>query len=496
MENISDFDELNNIDSSFIFNNDLISKKDEVEFELEETGNVLDGLNIEQVNMVNSIREYLTTNSENRPYFTVQGGGGTGKSYTIKRAISHIPNHQIIAAAPSHFAKNVLQNFLGDEYKTITIAVLLGKKITYNDEGEQILVNISSGFQKPIYDYDVILIDEISMIDDDIAGELLSLTKFKKLILLGDYCQLPPVLQDHDAVFFNDIGAELTIPMRFTGSLYKLSNMIREEIYKIRDGIVPSLNILNTKTDRVSKLDSDGSGYIFLNNVTSVINASVRRFKKYKGINYVRVLAYRNNTVRLLNKRIRQGIFGKDLQQFEKGELVINKGGYSKNKNKQGDSITINNGEIFRIRDSINVNGPHDIPCVQLFFEDVKYALPVLVVSTEGLPMYDRIFKRLNKIAKNDKRYWKDFYNFKDSFAYFDYSYATSIHKAQGSTITHTFIMEDDIMTIKPITNKEKLQSLYVAISRASFRVYVYNKKFKTNMTQIDKKTLKLDKNE
>jgi hypothetical protein len=50
-------------------------------------------------------------------------------------------------------------------------------------------------------------------------------------------------------------------------------------------------------------------------------------------------------------------------------------------------------------------------------------------------------------------------------FAYFNYSYAASIHKAQGSTINHVFIIEDDILEVKLTTTKEKLQSINVGIS-------------------------------
>jgi hypothetical protein len=61
---------------------------------------------------------------------------------------------------------------------------------------------------------------------------------------------------------------------------------------------------------------------------------------------------------------------------------------------------------------------------------------------------------------------WRDVFAFKESFAYFNYSYAASIHKAQGSTINHVFIIEDDILEVKLTTTKEKLQSIK-GISRA-----------------------------
>jgi hypothetical protein len=71
-------------------------------------------------------------------------------------------------------------------------------------------------------------------------------------------------------------------------------------------------------------------------------------------------------------------------------------------------------------------------------------------------------------------------------FAYFNYSYAASIHKAQ-STINHVFIIEDDILEVKLTTTKEKLQSINVGISRASYRAYIYNKIYKVDNSNLDK---------
>jgi hypothetical protein len=43
----------------------------------------------------------------------------------------------------------------------------------------------------------------------------------KALIVLGDYCQLPPVNQE-ETLFFENISSELTIPMRFQGPVLLL----------------------------------------------------------------------------------------------------------------------------------------------------------------------------------------------------------------------------------------------------------------------------------
>jgi predicted AAA+ superfamily ATPase len=61
------------------------------------------GLNSDQGSMVMGISEYLKGKS--KPFFLVQGGAGTGKSFSINRALLGIDPKHVIAAAPSHFAK-------------------------------------------------------------------------------------------------------------------------------------------------------------------------------------------------------------------------------------------------------------------------------------------------------------------------------------------------------------------------------------------------------
>lgn len=470
------------------------------DFTVETLGEILEGLNEDQIKMVKGILEYLTTNKENKPYFLVQGGGGTGKSYSVFRAISHINTEHFVAAAPSHFAKNVLKEFLGEKYKVTTVASLLGKLLYYDDEGKQVLKNnplyfTSRGLKPPIETFKVILIDEVSMLDDNISLEILNRTKNKKLILLGDYCQLPPVNQEKDSLFFENISVELTKPMRFTGHIYKLTDLIRQQIILYRKGLIPNVNVINTETNRKSEIDMEtGSGYVFINSFKALTSLAVKKFKESEDINYCRVLAYRNKTIDKLNYHIRRQLYGEDLDQFVEGELVINTGGYKVyiNNNKQKKAI-INNGQILRVSSFKKVNGPYNIPCLSLQFKEKTFPAPVLVVSEEGKDIYNKTVKKLKKFAKNNenpigrKQAWEAYFSFIESFAHFKYSYAISVHKAQGSSIKHSFVLENDILDVKPISVKEKLQSLYVAISRASYRVYIYNPKFKVNNESVTK---------
>lgn len=454
----------------------------------------LDGLNEGQSIMVSGIIRYLKGELDLK-YFLVQGPGGTGKSFAINRALKGLEPSAVIGAAASHSAKNTLKDFLGDRYQVVTVASLLGKSITYNERGEEILVS-STGAKKtnlPIMRHKVIIIDEGSMIDDEVAAEIIEICNVynKKLIVLGDYCQVPPVKQKDDSMFFDFIATELTESMRFTGPILNLANAVRAEIVSIRSGDFADLRVVTIYSNRVSCLDEKGSGYIFLNSISTVIKAAVKRFKKGNGTGYVRILAYRNKTIDKLNILIRKELYGEDSLQFEHGESLIASRAYTVNKEQ-----IITNGELLQVETAEDVIGPYDVACKRLTFIDRTFSAPVYVVAREGEDLYNKILTSLEKDGnRGTGGGWAAFYNFKNSFAYFNYSYVTSIHKAQGNSISHVFIIEEDIYTNRATQLKEKLQLLYVAISRASFRAYIFNKDQKAYNGNLSSDLLLLDKN-
>lgn len=122
--------------------------------------------------------------------FVLTGGPGTGKTFTAGRLLKTLTsNHpcKINVAAPTGKAALTLQTALS---KTLdvplqakTLHALLGiKGAQKNDEETTILP------------YDILLIDECSMIDVELMAKLLSSIKTgARLILLGDPYQLPPV---------------------------------------------------------------------------------------------------------------------------------------------------------------------------------------------------------------------------------------------------------------------------------------------------------------
>jgi exodeoxyribonuclease-5 len=453
----------------------------------------LHGLNDQQQDMIKGIDAYLN-NELDIPYFTVQGIGGSGKSFTIKRAIEHLPTSNIIFATPSHAAKNVLASFLGDKYVVMTVAKLLGMIMSVDKKtGEQILIKNRKIKIIPIETAPIIIIDEVSMINDSTANKILAYFKHsehKKLILLGDYGQLPPVGQAEDSKFFNKISARLSIPMRFTGYIFELTSALRVEINKLRRDELADVNVINTYSNRTSRLDTNGSGYVFSKNRVAFLHLALSLFKQHVDTNYVRIIAYRNNTIDIINESIRLGLFGHGADKYMENEIVICDGGYSYTDSKGKIKPVLTNGEVLTV-DTISENeGYLGINTLSITFKNKSTRYPVYVVAPTGKDKYTAELNILVSQAKNRKIRWEEVQKFKDRFAKLDYAYAVSSHKAQGSTIRHVFVFEEDILSVRPITLKEKLQSLYVGLSRAAYKLYILNSKYKPNQSYITKQLL------
>ena len=285
--------------------------------------------------------------------------------------------------------------------------------MTYSDNGDVDFISDFKSVQRLKY-YKIAVLDEASMVNDYLYNQIMSIVKTNniKLIVVGDIYQLPPVKQEHDSKFFDNIAAELKMQMRFAGHIEMMSNIYRDAIKDINLGYIGNKNILNEKTSRKDRYDYvTSTGFKFKNNVYEIIELVADDIKNgIDNINYSRVLAYKNDTIRLLNKHIRKKIYNNDVRQFEIGELVISVGGF------YSDGIQkITNGQIYKISDIKETIGPYDIPCYAvtlsddsnkyLEFEDLTGVTVPVVQSTESaLDKYNAMLEKLKKYALRDPK--------------------------------------------------------------------------------------------
>jgi hypothetical protein len=97
------------------------------------------------------------------------------------------------------------------------------------------------------------------------------------------------------------------------------------------------------------------------------------------------------------------------------------------------------------------------------------------VLSQEGEKLHKKYLKALKEtaIVEKDKEMWRKYYAALEKYADVSYGYAMTVHKSQGSTYSEVFVHEIDIELNPRIV--ERNQCRYVAYSRASKAVHVYN---------------------
>ena len=275
-------------------------------------------------------------------------------------------------------------------------------------------------------------------------------------VFVGDPAQLPPVNEDASPVFEIE-GPKLTEIVR-----QAKDNPIIRLATKVRTGAPFGLDGHFT----------NGKGVGMTGTAAAFQDSALRAFKSEqfkKDSSYARVLAYRNKTVQAYNKRIRFAIFSDSVPRFVEDEwLVARDSWYFEDmpmltnseeirvlKAKEDDYDTLETGVWKTWR--LSVKGPNNLYNRELF-----------VLHESELPRYRESLKNLKLASIRDASKWKQYYKLRESFASVDYAYASTVHKAQGSTFHTTFVDYRDTMACR---GKEKQALLYVAVTRPTDRL-------------------------
>lgn len=409
----------------------------------------LSQLNADQKAAALKIQMFIESPLTDGKVFTLTGGPGTGKTFMLRTILDGYKG-SVQAATVSHAAKNILQESLGDRVECITLARLLGLNMSISDDGTIKFIRpekSKGGRPSQIGNSKLLIIDEVSQIEDYIHDMIIHEAQSAKvkIIAVGDPYQLPPVEQNHDSKFFAHIDATLTIPMRFQGPIADLAGAYRSQIDLINVGNLFDKWILNSYSNRTDCL-AGNTGYLFKNQLQTIIETAANDIVTHpESTSYARILAFRNESVAEVNRRVRTQIYGSNLSQFEPNELVICNGGYSAYVSLDGGANMrrvpiLYNGQVLKVRSFLPIIGPEGIPCILVYFNNFAYSIdhPVIVVdhSIEGQLAYNHILAIKLKEAKamTDVRLareaWKRYYAFIESFANFDYAYSVNLYKA------------------------------------------------------------------
>jgi len=179
-------------------------------------------------------KEALFLANEDPTIMVVGGYAGTGKTTATKAILSIFDTENVIGCALSGIAANKIRSSSGYEAKTIHSLLGISSKGTkYNEENK--------------LNYEVIIVDESSMVDLITFYKLFKAIDFEKtkLIMLGDPGQLPPVGCGDvfkNIIDFEIINSQVVFDKVFRQNEDQVINIFAQEI---RKGKVPSNYGLN-----------------------------------------------------------------------------------------------------------------------------------------------------------------------------------------------------------------------------------------------------------
>lgn len=444
----------------------------------------------EQEQVLNNVQEYIKSGTA--PACLYYGSAGTGKSVLVNHIIQFLETNKIqyCLCAPTHKAALVLSRFTNREAITLHKLLSLSPNLDiFALDFNNLLFKMGVSPAEMPYN-GVIICDESSMINDDLYEVLVSKCKEfgNKLIFTGDFAQIQPVKQDYlSKIIHTDPQWELT-------KIWRQSS---------ENGLLPILDTLRTHS--INRFDNsvgtEGS-LLITNNQAEFLKEGIVQFRKAirnSDILETKILCYTNDQVRAYNKVIHKFLFPEG-NEYNKGEFLIG-----------CENLEFNKSKFFNSMDYIVVSEPVKtdifipnfgrLPAWRLELYDslMKKSNYVSILSKDISSDYmDSLACKIedyrlqavswSSINKAKARfYWKAYYDMFNSFTTpvdfyydgrlirkksFDYSYAITTHKSQGSTFNNVLVDIKNINCCQDENVRRQLQ--YVALSRTQHDVLIY----------------------
>lgn len=411
-------------------------------------------LSPDQQEAVNKISAFLNTPEATE--YILSGSPGTGKSYVTSEILEVAKklNYITICSATTHAAVKVLQDMSGDLAYTIHNVLDLRVQTDYVKDKTYLVKKPKKSFWRTSkFVKNFLIIDEASYIDKelDVFIQELITDKNIKILYVGDRNQLPPVNSTIPYIFTKNIPTSyLTTNHRFdeNSEINRICNELKFEIENTSYYIPP----IQTAAE-IEVLD----GEEFQTKLEQYYTSIEYDVDPY----FCKTVAYRNTIVDGLNDLVR-GFLGYK-KEFEIGEKVVLTSPYL--MNAATNWFTINNGEIVEILDIEDGE-----------FYDIKgknFTIKYLDNEWENIfyTPHVRLISKKKKELLAEKKY-KEVDAFLSAILRIKPLYASTIHKAQGSSYDNIFIHLDDLFVCKDAALLPRL--LYVALSRAKEKVFIY----------------------
>jgi len=398
-------------------------------------------LTAEQTNALEAAIQLITQRVHSIPYIKIGGFAGTGKT-TLAASIRDIlkdvwraKHHNVAFVTFTGKASTVLKSKLAgslDSYDYCgTIHSLIYKPIVVFDDGKKKVIGWQMKDELEL-DFDAIIIDEASMISDYIWADLTSYNI--PIIAIGDHGQLPPVegsfnLMEKPDLFLNEIHRQAA-----NSPIIKLSKFIREKGY-MPQILTPNVFRLDWPSDHCQKLWNN------LNFDESLMCLC--------GFNYTRVW---------LNQHIRDKLGFTNPDPYPSERLLCL---------KNNRIAKIMNGQVGTLTWLVPYRKNLDRMVVQ--FDDRVIPFEGIVHNCcFGKETYDVMFD--NEVITKEIKKEVAANGYDDGIHFFDFGYAISVHKSQGSEWRRVVLFEQ---RSKHWDDDYYRRWLYTGVTRASEKLFV-----------------------
>jgi hypothetical protein len=451
--------------------------------------------NEEQLYAIDTITAFILNDMIIHPkedYFIVlEGYAGTGKSTVVKEILRNIRNKKkAVVSAPTHRAKEVIQNFTKENAETIQS--LLGLRpdtdLASFDPNKPQFNPIA---EEKISNYKVLIIDEASMISKHLKQtiEEKAIEYKVKVVYIGDIYQLPPIGEVESGVFKHKHKVRLNTIVRQTdgnpnGQIIELA---RNDIKEGKDSLhfyltdVPH-NINEQLSQGYTVLGKDA----FYKKILEYYLDSEYKYNRY----LIRTFAWTNNVVDGINLYIRKHLINSN-ELVAAGDFLTGYKTISKEIKTPPFLIsTVRNSVDYEVT-SAYITTQHikgvDLKGYNVSFADTEQR-NMFILHPDSYQTFIEKYVDLLYDAQTSRR-WKAFYDFKNEIVLMEtikygsgprekvdkdigHGYALTVHKSQGTTVKHAAVVLNNIR--RNPTAKERRQLTYVALSRCTDSNIIY----------------------
>lgn len=423
------------------------------------------------------------------------GYAGVGKTAVMNEFVQYLDSTKgtgyFKLCAPTHKAKAVLEMATGYPVTTLHKLLALTPKLDIFNLDYKDLKFLSGGMGD-IPNQGLIIVDEASMVSDELYDLLIDYCEFSncKILFIGDVAQLAPVKNGGLSKVFNNTN------------VVRLTKIFRQDA---NTALAPVLLTLreNPISRFETKIGESGSLFCYEDTKKFMINAveEIKLGIKQNNVNHTKLIAYTNKRVRGFNQCVRRVLFT-DNEPYHKYEFLTGCENFEYNGNyfyNSSDYVVINIRKTDR-------NIPHfmRLPGFDLDLYDAvdKQLINVFVIDPRVInPDYlTNLAQQIESIrldAIQAKKWgnrtrakflWGKYYDIMKSFATpvpllfdnrvikqqtFDYGYAITAHRSQGSSYDKVFVDMGNLRLDRDLLELRQLQ--YVSLSRTKTDAHLLN---------------------